>query len=167
MKSFSLADLQKHFSEEVKELNPELFGGTAIVKQEGLSTLIDAKGQVVAQKRGNKYGARKTAIGNLVFDSRAEANRYLALRALEEAGQISGLLLQVRIVIIPSFVYLGEKVHEISYTADFVYLEGGKTVIEDCKSIATAKTQAFRLRWRLVQWHYHHRDDVICRVTGA
>ena len=41
-----------------------------------------------------KYGNRKTVVDGITFDSKAEANRYKELRALELTGVIKGLELQ-------------------------------------------------------------------------
>lgn len=169
MTKISMADIRKHFSEDIKQLNPELMVHLGI---EPLQTdTLQARALALAdfdrlikepdsRKRENKFGARKTRIGELTFDSQKEANRYLELKGMEERGEIRDLLLQCQINLMEGFTYQGEKVRPINYTADFVYMEGKFTVIEDVKSEATARTEAFRLRWRLLQWHYRDVKDV-------
>ncbi|MDD3747626.1 MAG: DUF1064 domain-containing protein, partial [Anaerostipes sp.] len=44
--------------------------------------------------RYSKYGARKTVIDGITFDSKREAKRYQELKLLEQAGEISYLELQ-------------------------------------------------------------------------
>ena len=93
----------------------------------------------------NKYGARKTVVDGIVFDSKAEANRWCELRVLERCGVISGLERQRKYPLIRKSRYGGE----ICYVADFVYRENGETVVEDVKSKATA-TPLYRLKKRLM-----------------
>ena len=40
------------------------------------------------------------------------------------------------------------------YVADFVYKEGGKSIIEDVKSPITLKNPVYSLKKALVQWQY-------------
>ena len=96
-------------------------------------------------RNNNKYGARKTVVDGMVFDSKAEANRYCELRLLERSGVICGLERQRKYPLIYKSAYGGE----ISYIADFVYCENGETVVEDVKSKATA-TPLYKLKKRLM-----------------
>ena len=80
----------------------------------------------------SKYGAIKTVIGGLKFDSCAEANRFLVLRALQQAKRIGEITLQKRFPITIN----GIKVCD--YVADFVYNRDGETVVEDVKGFKTA-----------------------------
>ena len=43
----------------------------------------------------SKYGARKTIVDGITFDSKKEANRYRELKLLEDAGEIEKLKMQV------------------------------------------------------------------------
>lgn len=102
----------------------------------------------------NKFHAKKTEIDGIVFDSKHEAERYMELKLLERGRAISDLTLQ------PSFVLQegytspsGKKVRPITYIADFMYTEGGKTVVEDAKSPAT-KTQVYRLKKKIFEYKY-------------
>jgi hypothetical protein len=93
-----------------------------------------------------KYHAHKVNVGNMVFDSKKEYRRYLELKAMEEAEQISELRRQVKYVLIPAqrepetVGKRGGKIkgklleRECSYVADFVYKDAqGNTVVEDVK----------------------------------
>ncbi len=93
----------------------------------------------------NKYGARKTVIDGMVFDSKAEANRWCELKIMERCGAISNLERQRKYPLINKSRYGGE----ICYIADFVYRENGATVVEDVKSKATA-TPLYKLKKRLM-----------------
>lgn len=100
---------------------------------------------------GNKYHNQKTKIGDMVFDSKKEANRFQELRLLERGGVISDLKMQVRFLICPKE---GGNKRARYYVADFVYTEGGKTIIEDVKSEITRKNAVYSLKKALVQWQY-------------
>lgn len=157
MTKVSMADIRRHFSEDIRQLNPDLFGQETIASHAALNTALamDAK-----EEKRNKFGAKKTKVGELTFDSKKEANRYLELKAMEEREEISGLMLQCKINLMEGFTFQGEKVRAINYTADFVYTQDGFTVVEDVKSEATARTEAFRLRWRLLQQLYKDVPNV-------
>ena len=79
-----------------------------------------------------KYRNKKTRVGVRVFASRLEARRYLDLRALESAGEISALKCQV-----PYTIEIDGDVI-CKYIADFTYRDGaGNTVVEDVKGMPT------------------------------
>src|SRR3954466_12209619 len=81
------------------------------------------KHATMPQKRRSKYGAIRTEVDGIVFDSKREAARYQELKALERAGEISGLCLQ------PSYCLEAPKDHGGPsrssvvgvYRADFAY----------------------------------------------
>lgn len=102
----------------------------------------------------NKYGNKKITLDGLSFDSRKEARRYTELKLLERAGKIKDLELQKSFELIPAQyedtgeVYTrGEKKGQpkrgkciekaVTYKADFVYIENGKTIVEDTKGFRT------------------------------
>lgn len=86
-----------------------------------------------------KYGNRKTIIGNKIFDSKREADRYRELLLLQKAGEIDELRTQVKYELIPKQYGEDGKLIEksVNYYADFVYMENGKTVVEDAKGCRT------------------------------
>ena len=101
--------------------------------------------------RRSKYGAKKTTVNGIKFDSRKEAERYQTLLLLQRAGKIAGLALQQRYEIIPEHREPdtigprgGRKKGKIIeparyYVADFVYYdaENAELVVEDCKGYRT------------------------------
>lgn len=93
----------------------------------------------------NKYGARRTTVDGITFDSKAEADRYCELKLLERCGVIADLERQRKFTIVSQSKY-GRALY---YIADFVYTENGKTVVEDVKSKATA-TAVYKLKKRLM-----------------
>ena len=106
--------------------------------------------------RKNKYGAKKITDPKTgyIFDSKKEYRRWQELKFMERAGQITGLCRQVKFVLIPAQYERYERYSsktgkrlkdgmrclekEVSYIADFVYEQAGKSVVEDTKGFRTA-----------------------------
>lgn len=78
-----------------------------------------------------KYGNVKTTVGDITFDSRREAERWLTLRLLERGGAISDLQRQIRFPLKVN----GKLV--CTYVADFTYRCDGKLIVEDSKGCRT------------------------------
>lgn len=103
----------------------------------------------------NKYGAKRTQVDGIWFDSGAEGRRYAALKLLERAGEIRGLILQ------PAF-----DLHALGgglvgqYRADFAYtrVSDGRRVVEDVKSKPTI-TALFR--WKKKHMLAEHGITII------
>jgi len=91
-------------------------------------------------RRGNKYGAKKTIVDGIKFDSGLEARRWMQLKLLESAGHISSLRRQVVIFLQgrngPLLTRTGRKMR---LTVDFSYIDlrTGKMVHEDAKGAPT------------------------------
>ena len=87
----------------------------------------------------SKYGAKKVTVNGIQFDSKREARRYLDLSAMEMAGQIRDLQLQVKFELIPSQRIDGKVVERsCDYVADFTYYDkDGWYVVEDTKGMKT------------------------------
>ena len=100
-----------------------------------------------------KYGNKKTVIDGIEFDSQKEATRYCELSLLQRAGQIQNLELQKEFELIPAQYenvsreeYIKSKGKKtkgkcleraVKYKADFIYIENGKTVVEDTNGVRT------------------------------
>lgn len=99
--------------------------------------------------RYNKYHSKKTIAYGIEFDSKKEAMRYRELKFLEASGKIENLKTQVKFVLLPAQKEpdtvgpKGGKIRgkvlerEVSYIADFVYVEDGRMVVEDTKGVRT------------------------------
>ena len=100
-----------------------------------------------------KYGNKKTKIGEITFDSKREAERWGHLCLLQRAGRISGLRRQVSFELAPSVKFDGSVRAKpaLRYVADFEYVEAGARVVEDVKSPATAKKEAFVIKRHLMK----------------
>ncbi|WP_139975821.1 DUF1064 domain-containing protein [Ochrobactrum sp. CGA5] len=95
--------------------------------------------------RRNKYGAKKTTLDGITFDSKAEARFYAELKQREKAGEVGGVELQ------RPFVILGPKGELITtYRADFAFwdFEEDRFRVIDVKGV---ETPVFRLKRKLVK----------------
>lgn len=107
--------------------------------------------------RYHKYGAVKTTVDGITFDSKREAERYMELRILEKAGEIKNLALQPAFELQPGFVNAkGKKVRSIVYKADFAYTENGVYVVEDVKGM---ETDVFKLKRKMFDFKYGNECD--------
>lgn len=89
-------------------------------------------------QKTSKYHAEKTEVDGIRFDSKKEARDWMKLRQMEEAGLISHLQRQVKFELQPAFVsWEGKKIKPINYIADFVYIKGCQTYVQDSKGIPT------------------------------
>jgi hypothetical protein len=95
----------------------------------------------------NKYRAKKTQVGDLIFDSQKEARRWSELLLLQRAREITNLERQVKCSVDV------EGIHICNWFADFVYtdLQTGQKVYEDTKSAITRKLPVYRLKKKLVK----------------
>ena len=98
-------------------------------------------------RKKNKYHAVKCIAEGMLFDSQAEAHRWLELRMLQRAGQISGLTRQTVFELVPGRTVNGKKIRSITYRADFVYYENGEMVVEDVKGF---RTKEYELKKRMM-----------------
>lgn len=111
----------------------------------------------------SKYGAKKVEYDGMVFDSKRECRRYKELEILQQIGAISELRTQVKFVLIPAQreadtvgkrggIIKGNLIErEVSYIADFVYVENDKTVVEDAKGM---RTPEYILKRKMMLYFY-------------
>ena len=87
-----------------------------------------------------KFGNKKVLVDGMIFDSKKEARRYMELKILLQADEISGLECQKEFELIPRQTDENGKFleHPVKYIADFVYTDkDGKIVVEDTKGYKT------------------------------
>ena len=106
------------------------------------------------RSKRSKYGAVKVEIDGTKYDSRKEARRGEELKMLARAGFISDLRFQVKFTLQDGFTRDGKKILAIEYVADAVYVEDGKTIVEDTKSAITQKKESYRLKKKLFLYRY-------------
>lgn len=95
-------------------------------------------GALFAPKKQSKYRAKPVMIDGIWFPSKLEGSRWLELRMLEKAGEVSNLTRQINFRLCVNGILIGD------YRADFVYLRNGERIIEDAKGIITQMC-----RWKL------------------
>ena len=96
----------------------------------------------------NKYGNKKVETTWGTFDSKGELARWAFLKKAEANGEISDLQRQVAFTLVPPVhitktVQLKTKTKQVerlwtqkvTYTADFVYVYNGETIVEDFKGM--------------------------------
>lgn len=119
----------------------------------------------------SKYYNRRTRVSNgQIADSRKEARRYEELLLLQRVGKISNLRSQVPYELIPAQYETyerygkngqrlrdGQKLVEraVTYVADFVYVEDGKTVVEDVKGYRDGAAYSIFVIKRKLMLHIH------------
>ena len=94
-----------------------------------------------------KYGNKKVTVNGIKFDSKWESERYMYLKAMERAGTVRNLELQVRFNLIVN----DQKI--CAYIADFQYERQNKdnfwcSIVEDAKGVETPE---FKLKKKLMK----------------
>lgn len=102
---------------------------------------------VLRKKRRHKYGAKRTEVDGIKFDSKKEAIRYRELKLMMYVGEIDDLKIHPRYPLIVN----GTKICD--YIADFEYIRdyGRQKVVEDTKGV---KTDVYRLKKKLFELLY-------------
>ena len=116
--------------------------------------------------RPRKYKNTKIEVDGIMFDSKKEAERFRELKAMEEAGEIHGLAMQQKFVLIPAqrepdivgmrgSIKKGKTIEkECAYIADFVYYAGPNNeqmIVEDTKGY---KTKDYIIKRKLMLYFY-------------
>lgn len=134
-------------------------------KRQPLPCPADA-GQGKPAKYHNKPTERVTPVGAVLrFDSQKEARRYDELAALERAGTIRDLRMQVDFTLQEAYTDgEGRRVRAIRYRADFTYVRVKETigeytfrdqlVVEDVKSRAT-RTKEYIMKRKLMKERFN------------
>lgn len=99
----------------------------------------------------NKYGAKKTWVDGICFDSQKEAGFYSQLKVLHRAGAIDGFLYHGKMVCTEG---TDKDNRATLYETDFVLLyPDGTYKIVDTKSVATV-TGTFKLKMKSLREKY-------------
>ena len=97
----------------------------------------------------SKYHNRRVTVDGISFQSVKEASRWQELRMLERAGEITGLVRQQKIELIPK-----TKLYRACYyVCDFIYFDKreNKTIYEDVKGV---RTKEYLLKRKLMYWRH-------------
>lgn len=103
----------------------------------------------------SKYGAKRTTVCGITFDSRKEARRYLELLAAQRAGRIRDLQRQAVFELLPPQKDSSGKTLEraVEYVADFVYTTAaGEVMVEDVKGV---RTREYIIKRKLMLWRHN------------
>lgn len=108
----------------------------------------------------NKYGARKTVVDGITFDSKAEAKYYEHLKWLKQGKQIKDFSLQPRFELQEAFKKNDKTFRKIEYIADFeiTKLDGTKEIID----IKGMETKEFAIKRKL----YERKFDTPLKVIA-
>jgi hypothetical protein len=102
---------------------------------------------LTAPAKASKYRNTKCESGGIKFDSKREMARWHELVQMQARGEISELELQVPFILAEPVVIAGRKRPALRYVADFVYEQGGVTVVEDVKGRVT---EGYRIKRHLM-----------------
>ena len=110
------------------------------------------------QKR-NKYGAKRTEVDGVTFDSQAEAIYIQELKILERQNIIRDLELQRVFPLVVNEIRIGE------YRADAVFfdIENDRTRVHDVKGGDATATKEFKLKAKLMLALYGIVVEIIKR----
>lgn len=100
-----------------------------------------------------KYKNTKVEVDDITFDSKREARRYRQLKLLEKNGDIADLELQPKFTLLEGYTTgQGKRIRKMEYWADFKYIQGGQTIVEDTKGF---KTKDYMLKKKLFEKVYY------------
>lgn len=100
----------------------------------------------------NKYGAVKTMVDGITFDSKMEARFYEFVKQMKADGKIADFEMQTRYEIFPAFKKDGTTFRKIEYKSDFdiIHHDGSLEVI-DVKGV---ETDVFKIKRKLFEKAY-------------
>jgi tellurite resistance protein len=107
-----------------------------------------------SKPKRSKYGAKRTLLDGIVFDSKREAEVYGQLKLLEKAGRISGFERQRKFNLIVNSEIIG------SYRADFAFIDhdqDGRLRVVDVKGVVT---RDFRRVQKIIKAAYNIEVEI-------
>jgi hypothetical protein len=114
----------------------------------------EGKALLSAKTKRSKYGAKRTKVDGIVFDSKRESEVYLDLKQLERAGRISGFARQRKFNMIVNGEIIG------TYRADFAFIDhdqDGRFRVIDVKGVIT---RDFRRVQKIIKAAYNIEVEV-------
>ena len=133
----------------ISRQNVNLFIVIGVVEKFGKMTKSNLN--IYSNKNWSKYKNKKVVVDNILFDSKKEANYYTKLKILRDAGKISGLRLQEKFILQPSFKLNGKTYRAITYVADFVYKDDKGMHVVDTKGY---RTDVYKIKKKLFMKKY-------------
>lgn len=115
---------------------------------------------ILDKPRKHKYGAVRTIIEGIAFDSKKEATKYRELKLLKMAGEIIDIELQPEYILQDSYIRHGKPIKAIVYRGDFrVTYKDGRVVVMDTKGF---RTKEYLLKKKLLLAKYPDIEFVEC-----
>jgi len=104
-------------------------------------------------RKKSKYNSRKVSVDGITFDSRKEAQKYIALKLLQRAGEILSYELQPEFELQPGYRDKdGKWVRPVKYRADFrVTHPDGRVVVIDTKGY---RTKDYLIKKKMLLYRY-------------
>ena len=101
----------------------------------------------------SKYNSRKVTVDGITFDSQKEAEKYIALKLLQRAGEILSFELQPEFELQPGYRGKdGKWVRPVKYRADFrVTYPDGRVVVIDTKGY---RTRDYLIKKKMLLYRY-------------
>ena len=117
-------------------------------------TQEELDGTAAGKKKKGRYGnVRRPVHDGIQFDSKREYLRYMDLKLMERAGEISDIKVHPKYPITIAGIeirFCGSNRH-MRYEGDFTYLRAGKQVIEDVKMQSGHRTGVYKLKRALMR----------------
>lgn len=139
------------FDEVADGISESVKASAAVAAQIGqptpLGNAIKRMTKPATAPKKSKYSNERCESGGIKFSSRREMRRWHELVQMQARGEISELELQVPFVLAEPVVIAGRKRPALRYVADFVYEQGGQTIVEDVKGRAT---EGYRIKRHLM-----------------
>ena len=110
-------------------------------------------------KKKNKYGAVKTEVDGIVFDSKKEAERYIELKKMEANGEINHLERQRKYVLQEAFELNGKKFRPIIYISDFEYNDSNN--IHHTEDVKGKVLPVFKLKAKLFTYKFKREIEIV------
>ncbi|WP_373325659.1 DUF1064 domain-containing protein [Sporomusa paucivorans] len=115
---------------------------------------------ILDKPKKHKYGAIRTIVDGIPFDSKKEAVKYQELKLLKMAGEIVELELQPEFVLQEAYIRHGKPIKAIVYRADFrAKYKDGRVVVMDTKGF---RTKEYLLKKKLLLARYPDIEFVEC-----
>lgn len=114
------------------------------------------------RKKGrNRYGAVKTEVDGIMFDSQAESEFY---KLLKQSDDVVAFELQPRYLLLESFQKDGKTIRKMEYVADFkVLYKDKKFEVIDVKGMVT---DVFKLKKKLFDHRYRDIELILIKKQG-
>lgn len=130
------------------------------VKKMQFTHMTNKEYRALLQKPEHKFHNQITINHGIQFDSKKEALRWDELQHLQRIGVIKNLQRQVPYELQPPYTTRdGRKIRKIEYIADFVYEQGGETIVEDAKGV---QTDVFKIKRKMFEYKY---PDLIFKLS--